>query len=397
MKADFFTGNRQKLRTITDEGLVIIAGHDAMQSRADAAYPFVQEANFYYLTGILEAGWRLVMDGTEDVLVAPHRTKIQTLFDGSINFEQAKAISGIDTIIDQNDFNELYTSLRRNHRIVLSIGDDPHASAHGVVLNNGPRRNYRSLRRDFEEVRDIRPAIASLRSIKQPEEIHAMRTAIDETLRSFKNIYSQLQGYANEREISAQITFDFMRGTAEGHAYDPIVAGGANACTLHYTDNTSPLKATTTVLIDAGASYRQYAADITRTYAIGQPTPRQIAVHDAVEKAHYQIIDLIRPGLSTKEYSEQVDEIMKNTLKSLGLLKKPSDYRRYFPHAISHGLGIDVHESLGGHGVFKPGMVLTVEPGIYIPEEGIGVRIEDDILVTETGNENLSAALPTSL
>jgi len=140
-----------------------------------------------------------------------------------------------------------------------------------------------------------------------------------------------------------------------------------------------------------------YAADITRTYAIGTPSRREKDVHAEVEQAHQAIIDLIKPETSVKEYMAAVDDIMKQALRNLNLLKTPDDFRRYFPHAISHGLGIDVHDSLGGFKAFQPGMVLTVEPGIYIPEEGIGVRIEDDILVTKDGNKNLSAALPTSL
>ena len=147
----------------------------------------------------------------------------------------------------------------------------------------------------------------------------------------------------------------------------------------------------------AGARVGGYAADITRTYAIGTPSQREKDVHAEVEKAHRAIIDLIKPGASIKQYSASVDEIMKQALQNLNLFNTPDDYRRYFPHAVSHGLGIDVHDSLGGFETFLPGMVLTVEPGVYIPEEGIGVRIEDDILVTEDGNRNLSAALPTSL
>jgi Xaa-Pro aminopeptidase len=140
-----------------------------------------------------------------------------------------------------------------------------------------------------------------------------------------------------------------------------------------------------------------YAADITRTYAVGTPTDRQRAVHAAVETAHKAILALLKPGLSFAAYLSEVDQIMKQSLDSIGLLKTDSDYHRYFPHAISHGLGLDVHESLGGHEALKPGMILTVEPGIYIPEEKIGVRIEDDILITEDGHRNLSGALPTGL
>ena len=175
------------------------------------------------------------------------------------------------------------------------------------------------------------------------------------------------------------------------------MASGKNALTLHYSKNNDSLPKNGLVLIDAGARYKGYCTDITGTYAIGASTERQKAVHAAVEKAHHAIIALLGPGKSVKEYHEQVDAIMIDALKSLGLYNKPEDYRKYFPHAISHGLGIDVHDPLGNPTHFQPGMVLTVEPGIYIPEEKIGVRIEDDILITQTGIENLSGDLPTGL
>ena len=152
--------------------------------------------------------------------------------------------------------------------------------------------------------------------------------------------------------------------------------------------------------MDVGATVDGYAADITRTYAKGTPTNRQREIHQAVEAAHHDIIKLLEPELPVEEYIRSVDARMKQALKDVGLLKDEGDnetYRKYFPHAISHGLGIDVHDSLGGARYFEPGMVLTVEPGIYIPEEGIGVRIEDDILITKTGYQNLSGKLATTL
>ena len=169
--------------------------------------------------------------------------------------------------------------------------------------------------------------------------------------------------------------------------------------TLHYTKNSDKLAKNRLVLIDIGARVNGYCADITRTYGI-RPTKRQRAVHAAVEAAHHRIIELIQPNLAIAEYMHAVDEIMKDALCELNLLEARSDdttYRRYFPHSVSHGLGVDVHDSLGKPQFLQPGMVLTVEPGIYIAEEGIGVRIEDDILVTETGHLNLTAGLSTSL
>jgi len=173
------------------------------------------------------------------------------------------------------------------------------------------------------------------------------------------------------------------------------VAAGANACTLHYAHNRSKVMGRQLVLMDVGASYGGYTADITRTYAKGEPTKRQRQVHEAVEAAHHRIIGLIRPMLAVDEYQREVDAIMREAIASLGLPSDDAALRRYFPHAVSHGLGIDVHDSLGSPRFLQAGMVLTVEPGIYLPEEGIGVRIEDDILVTAAGNENLSRRLST--
>jgi Xaa-Pro aminopeptidase len=153
------------------------------------------------------------------------------------------------------------------------------------------------------------------------------------------------------------------------------------------------------LLLDIGALVGGYAADITRTYAIGAPTKRMKDVHSAVKRAHEEIIHLLAPGVTIRSYHEAVDSIMKRELMELKLIDSLDDsrYRKYFPHAVSHGLGIDVHDSLGNTDQLKQGMILTVEPGIYIPEEGIGVRIEDDILITKDGFENLSATLSREL
>jgi len=203
-----------------------------------------------------------------------------------------------------------------------------------------------------------------------------------------------------EYNLEAELSRSFRQSGQQGHAYEPIVAAAKNACTLHYGQNNAQIQKGEYVLIDAGAQAADYAADVTRTYAYGDVSARAKQVHDAVLKAHLAIIDDIQPGLTFEKYHQLSDGYVKQALMTLGLMKNVDDetsYRRYFPHAVSHGLGIDVHESLGGHGEFKPGMVFTVEPGIYIPEESIGVRIEDDILITETGARNLTSTIPYEL
>ena len=254
------------------------------------------------------------------------------------------------------------------------------------------------LKRIFDSVQYCDLLVNELKAIKQPEELARMRAAAKLTCSAFADVRAKLDELKTEAEVEAEFTYRFHRVGAK-HAYEPIVAGGANACTLHYRVNKDKLRSRDMVLIDIGARTDGYSADVTRTYCL-HPTKRQKAVHAAVESAHKSIIALLAPGLPIAEYIDAVDAIMKQALHSLGLLDDVNDaemYRKYFPHAISHGLGIDPHDSLGRPRYFETGMVLTVEPGIYIPEEGIGVRLEDDILITPTGHENLSAALPTSL
>jgi Xaa-Pro aminopeptidase len=390
----FFTSNRNRAR---GQYPLVLSAHTQVQAVNDMASPFKQESHFWYLTGIEAPDWQLIMSGSESWLVAPEVDNVHQIFDGSLSLEQARRKSGIRTVITPQEAETLLAELATKHSTVATLGKDPRAKYYDFVPNPAPMKLYRKLKRIFKEVSDSRLDLAKLRAIKQPEEIQAIRQAIDMTIGAFKKVKARINKYEYEYQVEADFSHHFRMSGSKGHAYEPIVAGGKNACTLHYIHNQDRLSEKNLLLLDIGAQVDGYAADITRTYSLGKPSPRQRAVHTAVESAHKSIIALLKPGLSVVEYQEKVDEIMKSKLQSLGLLKTPEDYRKYFPHAVSHGLGIDVHDALGRPETFQPGMVLTVEPGIYIPEERIGVRIEDDILITKTGHENLSAALPTSL
>ena len=377
--------------------VALFAGNTAIQRSNDASYEFAQEANFWYLTGIDAADWRLVIEGSRATLIAPDVDEVHQIFDGSLSRQEAKRISGVDDVVSHDDGEALIATLITNNPTISTLGEDPHVDYYDFTLNPGPVMLHTVLSDQSVVIEDARPVLAKLRAIKQPAEIALMREAIAVTIAGFEHIKSKIDSYEYEYQIEADFSHSFVYAGASGHAYDPIVAAGKNACTLHYGKNQAALHDGELVLLDVGASVKGYAADITRTYAHGKVSDRQRAVHAAVETAHIAIIDLLTPGLNVKDYNLKVDEIMKAALQSLGLFNEPADYRKYFPHAASHGLGIDVHDSLGAPEVFLPGMVLTVEPGIYIPEEAIGVRIEDDILITETGHENLSAKLSTSL
>ncbi len=401
MKADFFVNNRHRIVKQLNGGVLCLSAYRRMQQKNDTFFPFVQESNFFYLSGLTEPDWRLVIDGLTNKcwLIAPVTDDVHAVFDGVLPSEEAQRISGIDTIVGSDEFEPLLRQLARKHRLVYTIDQPTWVDNANFVPNPALSENRKMLERIFPSVRSCNAEIAKLRSIKQPYEIKALQNAIDLTCKTFEFVRESIGTYRYEYEIEADFTHGFIRSGSEGHAYDPIVASGKNACTLHYTKNFEKLHAKQMVLLDIGARVDGYAADITRTYAPVEPTKRQAAVHEAVQQAQAQIISLLEPTISVQEYQKNVDEIMIEALKKLDLVGTDPQVslRRYMPHAIGHGLGLDVHDSLGAPKFFEQGMVLTVEPGIYIPEESIGVRIEDDILITEKGHKNLSAKLPTDL
>lgn len=393
----FHESNRQRLYKKSQGELIVLTAYDLLQQSGDMSAPFLQESTFWWLTGITEPGWKLILDTarSQATLVRPARSEVDIIFNGESDDESIYEVSGIKEVIPAKDFEAHLRQLHRRHTIVKTINPK---QAHEFVLNPALATLQLTLKRIFDSVQYCDRQIAELRAIKQPEEIARMRKAIKLTCETFSAVRRKLDTLKNEAEIEAEFIYQFHR-TGAKHAYEPIVAGGKNACTLHYVANNAKVHAREPILIDIGARVDGYSADITRTYC-RNPTKRQRAVHAVVEKAEQETIALIAPGVSIRDYMEHSDAIMKNALRELGLIDEgdsSDSYRTYFPHAMSHGLGVDTHDSLGAPRYFEPGMVLTVEPGIYIPEEGIGVRIEDDILVTETGYENLSGALPTAL
>ena len=393
----FHKANRDRFFERIAGGLAVLTAYDLLQLSGDMEAPFLQESSFWWLTGIEEPGWKVIIDGARKhvTLVRPKRSDVDVIFNGVVDDTDILLVSQADQVIAAKDFETHLRQLHRKHTIVYALKEQ---SGYEFVQNPAQRNLWGLLGRIFDSVQDCTKQLAELRAIKQPDEIVRLQKAIDVTAAAFREVHASLADYRSENQIEAEFTYRFRRAGAQ-HAYTPIVAGGGHACTLHYNANNAKIGARDLVLIDIGARVDGYSADITRTYC-RNPTKRQREVHAAVERAHQQIIDLIQPNLLVSEYITKSDAIMKQALIDLRLLDDPNDietYRRYFPHAVSHGLGVDTHDSLGGPRYFTPGMVLTVEPGIYIQDEGIGVRIEDDILVTADGHKNLSAGLPTSL
>lgn len=404
--SDFFIGNRTRLRQLfTGTAPIVITAHGALQMGADEAYPFHQDRSFFYLTGINEAGVILVMDKGKEYLIVPQREAVMEKFDGAIIPEELSRISGIQTIYDQKEGWKHLTSRLKKVRHVATLGASPRFIDFLGLYTNPSRADLIQRMKEITpgiEILDLRTHLSRMRMVKQEVERAAIQSAIDVTLATIKEITrpKQLSKYAYEYEIEADLSRGFRRQGTMGHAFPPIVASGERACMLHYNKNSEALTTGDLLILDVGAEADFYAADIARTVVLGgKPTRRQQLVHQAVKDAQDHAYSLLKPGVVMRQYEKQMEEFMGEKLRELGLLKTitPEGVRHYFPHATSHFLGLDTHDAGDYEVPLEPGVILTVEPGIYIPDESLGVRIEDNILITETGNENLSAALSREL
>ncbi len=394
MNSHFFIHNRQALSEQLGSGaLIVITAYREMQQAHDMAAPFIQEGNFWYLSGIEAPDWWLIVEGSgKSFAVAPDIDSVKETFDGSLDSRRAKEISGVDRVISRDEAQAIIRASTRGHSIAYTVDQPKYIREHaGFHLNPAQHELRQLLERTYPSVKDCSRELAALRTIKQPEEIKMITQAAKITIDAFEAMKTELPRLSHEYQAEAKLTYEIRRIGASGHAYAPIVAGGAHACTLHYVENDAPLAKKSLLLFDVGAKYGGYCADISRTYAVGTVTKRARQVHDAVCEAQAEIIALMKPGLGFVEYQKQVDAIMSQALRKLSL--DPAKLHDYMPHAIGHGLGIDVHDTLAGYDSLQPGMVLTVEPGIYLPEEKLGVRIEDDIVITDKGHKNLSRRL----
>lgn len=396
----FFVGNRARLRRAYDDGLIVVTANGLLQRGADSAYGFAQDANFWYLTGIDEPDIILVIDGDDEYLILPKQSDYQKIFDGAAPASGLTKRSGVKMIYGHDEgWRRLAAGLKKAHRLSTIVPPPVYVDLYGMYTNPARISLLEKLKshRSKLKVEDLTARLALQRMIKQTEEVAAIRSAIDITTASLQDAFKLK--YKNEYELEAEITAGFRRRGASGHAFAPIVAAGKRACTLHNVANDAPVNRGDAVVVDVGAEEEHYAADITRTVVFERPSARQLAVYDAVLTVQKFAVDLLRPGVSFEDYRDQTDRLMGEKLRELGLIKSiaQKNIRKYYPHSISHFMGLNVHDA-GDYGQpLQTGMILTVEPGIYIPEEDIGVRIEDDILITEEGCEILSDKLPRRL
>ncbi len=402
----FFAGNRARLRQLfTGTAPIVLTASGQLQRSTDDAHRFHQDRSFWYLTGVDEPDVILVMDKTREYLIVPSREDVREAFDGAVDYAALAAISGIKEILPSKEgWRQLAARLKKVQHVATLAAPPRYVDLWGMYTNPARAELMRRIK-DLQpsvEFLDLRQHLARMRMVKQTIELDAIQAAIDITIGSLKNAVrpAKLARYGFEYELEAEIGYGFRKRGAAGHAFDPIIAGGQRACTLHNTANNAPLVSDELVLIDIGAQAHQYSSDISRTYAVrSRPSRRQQQIFDAVCEAQDYAYSLLKPGVVMHEYEKQMEQFVGEKLRELGLIKtiESEAVRKFFPHATSHHLGLDTHDAADYDHPLEPGAVLTVEPGIYAPDEGIGVRLEDDVLITAEGNTILSHHLPRTL
>ncbi len=415
---NLFVANRARfVQQMKPKSIAVFHSNDIMPKSADGIRRFVQHTDIFYLCGI---------DQEETILLfcpdAPEKKHREILFIRETNEkiavwegqkytkEEAGEISGIRTVYWTSRFEEIFRSLVfASEHICLNSNEHLRAD---VSVETRDARFIRRCQKSYplHRYERLAPIMHHLRAVKSPIEIELIRHACAITGKAFRRLLTFIRPGVWEYEIEAEIWHEFIRNASRGPAYESIIASGADSCVLHYVKNDKQCKAGDLLLMDFGCEYANYASDLSRTVPVsGKFTPRQKEVYQAVLRVLRAATDMLRPGNVLKKYQKAVAEVMEKELIGLGLLdagevaeqkkdkesyrKKPL-YKKYFMHGTSHHLGLDVHDYGDRFRSFEPGMVFTCEPGIYIKEEGFGIRLENDILITADAPLDLMADIP---
>jgi len=414
-------------------GIFILPGAVDMYRNGDQSYPLRQDSNLYYLTGYVETDAWLVLapaaasspqgkGGYRTVLFVQHRDLDKEMWNGErYGTDRAMKIFGADEahVIDELDkkLPELFAGAEK---VFYRLGTTERGESNDRRVLAAMHAHRRSLGRTGKPVLpvfDPNGPLGEMRLFKTPEEVELIRTACRITAAGHKHVMENIRPGMNEGDIQTMIEHEFRRGGASCPSFGTIAAGGKNAACLHYMSNNEPLRDGELVLVDAGAEYAQYSGDITRTFPVGRKfSPAQARIYDVVLKAQKAGVAACKPGVTITGVHKRVSEVMIEGLLSLGLLSGDvqeiftnNTHKRFFPHNTSHWMGLDVHDAGlylnndGSSRTLEPGMLFSVEPGFYVQPgdteasaeyQGIGIRIEDDVLITRDGCENLTTLVP---
>lgn len=407
-----FVNNRIKFqKLLKNNSLAIFQSNDEFPKSGDQDFPFKQNSDLFYLSGIDQEKTILLIYPDcpnpiyQEVLFLRQTSDHLKMWEGNKYSKlMAQEASGIQNVHWLEDFENILNSIiQYTDHIYLNINENV-TSTYTI-----PDRNVRFIeqmmtKHPLHHYERAAPLLRQLRDRKSAVEVELIQKACDITKDAFTRVLRFTKPEVAEYEIEAEIIHEFIRQRGTGHAYPPIIASGKNANILHYSDNNQICKAGELILMDFGAEYANYNADLSRTIPVsGRFTPRQKEVYNSVLHVMKGAKKLMTPGIAPKDYQDSVGELMTEQLINLKLLtteqvkqQNPSlpAYKRYFMHGTSHHLGLDVHDFANRYAPFAEGNVLTCEPGIYIPEEGFGIRLENDILITRDGNIDLMADIP---
>lgn len=400
LNSSLFEKNRKKaIKYLQSKSLVVIHSNDQMPRNGDQYFPYRQNSDLFYLTGIDQEKTILTLcpnhpdkDLRAILYIIESNEKIAVWEGHKLTKAEAKQISGIKTIKYTHEFESTFRELAiKADNIYLNLNENPKFKP---TLPSVDARFIKTLEDEFpaHEMDRLAPIMKQLRLKKEPEEIELMRIASTITEKAFHRVLTFVKPNVTEYEVEAEITHEFLWNKASGHAYAPIIASGKNACILHYVENNQTCKDGDLLLMDFGAEYANYAADCTRTIPVnGKFSPRQKECYEAVLSVMKEAITWLTPGTTIQRVNEKVEALFQEEHIRLGLYTReelaqqdPENplVKKYYPHGTCHFLGLDVHDVGEKYNILEEGMVLTCEPGIYIAEENIGIRIENDILVS---------------
>jgi len=425
MKEIHYSNRRKQILERMEQGVAIISAAMPAVRSNDTEHPYRQNSDFYYLTGFNESNSLLILikthSETKTILYVEAYDEQYALWNGARHgIEKAKERFDVDEVRNIKNFpDEVKELLREQVNLYIDLFDDSEALSEAKLAAR-LLRETRGVKRHIRSFRDITYLIRSMRLIKGPEEIETIRRAVALTADAHHAAMKRSHAGMKEYQLQAEMAYIFVNGGGHTEAYGTIVAGGNNANTLHYVDNLDELRDGELVLIDAACEVELYASDITRTFPVnGRFSDAQREVYNAVLDVQLRVIDAIAPGVKRDWLQHYSEELLCDALIALGVLSgersalmEAKEHKKYSPHGIGHWMGLDVHDpcpyvdEAGEALAFEAGMVMTIEPGLYfraddesIPERyrGIGIRIEDNILVTESGYENLSSMIAKSV
>ncbi|MEO5715420.1 MAG: aminopeptidase P N-terminal domain-containing protein [Luteolibacter sp.] len=409
---EFFIRNRANLRALLKpNSMVILHANDIYPTNADGTMSFKQNSDLFYLTGVDQEETTLLLmpdavDPKErEILFVKETSELIAIWEGEkLTKEQARAATGIERVEWANSFEGfLHRMVPQVDHIYLTTNEHLRAS---VVVETRNARFIKDCqsRYPLHRYERLAPLLHRLRITKDKEEIKFLQRACDITEAGFRRLLPFIKPGVGEWEIEAELLHEFVRRGSRGFAYAPIIGTGKNACVLHYVENDKVCQDGDMLLMDVAAEYGGWASDLTRTVPVnGKFTKRQREVYDSVLRVFHGANNILRPGNTPMEYQKQVIELMERELVNLGLFSAKEAreqgpdkalVKKYFMHGTSHHLGLDVHDVCPPHEPYAEGMVFTIEPGIYIREEGMGVRIENDVVIGKDGNFDLMRNIP---